>query len=175
MTKLHASFSSPQDTPPLPLHPHPHGYNYYTAALVIKKRVSGEGLGPTCSARWREREEEGERVRARARVCVCCAVSTVWCCGRARGHACEAPNNSSPHPQRVHHRAPTPGPDPAASRQLLRLCSHAPQQAYLTPHSSSRHRESFVLLTSFFPPPPDLLSLSLSLSLLDSEVGESSS
>ena len=44
MTKLPASVSSPQDTPPsIPMAT----TTLLLAALVIKKRVSGEGLGPT--------------------------------------------------------------------------------------------------------------------------------
>ena len=78
----------------------------------------------------REREGPGPgSVCVCARAALLCAVSTVWCCGQARGHACEAPPIIPLLTDT--HRPPT---DPTASRQLLRLCSHAPQQAYLTSH-----------------------------------------
>ena len=76
------------------------------------------------------------REKGRVRACVSCAVSTVWCCGQARGHACEAPPPIIPlltHTKATasEYRYTTTTPDPTASRQLLRLCSHAPQQASL--------------------------------------------
>ena len=62
MTKLPASFSSPQDTPPsIPMAT----TTLLLAALVIKKRVSGEGLGPTWSATGREEREWGGVERER--------------------------------------------------------------------------------------------------------------